>query len=101
MPTKAEFQELKDRCTWTWTTYNGINGYKVTGPNGNSIFLPAAGSRYGTELGTRGSSGDYWSGSFHESIQSNAYELFFYIGDRNVFRNGRMLGYTVRPVCDK
>lgn len=43
MPTKDEFQELLDKCTWEWTQINGINGYKVTGTNGNSIFIPAAG----------------------------------------------------------
>ena len=42
MPTKAELNELLNNCTWTWTTQNGHKGYKVTGPNGNSIFLPAA-----------------------------------------------------------
>ena len=44
MPTKEEFNELLSKCTWTWMTYKGINGYKVTGPNGDSIFLPAVGS---------------------------------------------------------
>ena len=44
MPTKSEMQELVDKCTWEWTQVSGINGYKVTGSNGNSIFLPAAGS---------------------------------------------------------
>lgn len=43
MPTKTELQELKDNCTWEWTQINSINGYKVTGNNGNSIFIPAAG----------------------------------------------------------
>ena len=101
MPTKAEFQELKDRCTWTWTTYNGVNGYKVTGPNGRSIFLPAAGLRYGTELYNRGSNGLYWSGSLYESYQSNAYYLGFGSGDRSVHEGSRKCGQTVRPVCDK
>ena len=45
MPTKAEQDELRNNCTWTWTTLNGVDGYRVTGPNGNSIFLPAAGFR--------------------------------------------------------
>ena len=45
MPTEKELQELVDSCTWTWTTKNGIIGYQVTGPNGNSIFLPAAGAK--------------------------------------------------------
>ena len=101
MPTMAEFQELIDRCTWTWTTYNNVNGYKVTGPNGNSIFLPAAGSRYGTELDFRGYYGHYWSGSLGESNQSYAYYLSFVSGDRNVYDYYREDGRTVRPVCDK
>lgn len=50
LPTKAEFQELINNCTWTWTSQGGHNGYKVTGKNGNSIFLPAAGWRYGSSL---------------------------------------------------
>ena len=41
MPTKEETEELVDNCTWTWGKYKGISGYQVTGPNGNSIFLPA------------------------------------------------------------
>ena len=101
MPTKAEFQELKDRCTWTWTSYKGIDGYKVTGPNGNSIFLPAAGGRYGRELRNRGYYGYYWSGSLNESYQSYAYYLIFDSGDRSVKDFFREYGYTVRPVCDK
>lgn len=43
LPTKQELEELKNKCTWTWTG----NGYKVTGPSGNSIVLPAAGLRDG------------------------------------------------------
>ena len=98
MPTMAEFQELKDRCTWTWTTYNGVNGYKVTGPNGNSIFLPAAGSRRGTGLNERGSYGGYWSGSLSGS---RAYYLGLDSGVRSVQHRSRWYGHTVRPVCDK
>ena len=52
MPTKEEMNELMDKCTWEWTQISNINGYKVTGINGNSIFIPAAGRRsYQTELG--------------------------------------------------
>lgn len=43
MPTREEGQELIERCTWKWMSYNGAYGYKVTGPNGNSIFMPAGG----------------------------------------------------------
>lgn len=58
LPTKEQWEELKDECDWTWTG----NGYKVTGPNGNSITLPAACGRYcdGT-LDTSGPFGHYWS----------------------------------------
>lgn len=45
MPTRAEMEELVNKCTWTWTTHNGVKGQLVTGPNGNSIFLPDAGDR--------------------------------------------------------
>lgn len=44
VPTKAEMEELKQRCKWTWTSLNGAKGYCVTGENGSSIFLPAAGT---------------------------------------------------------
>lgn len=67
LPTKAQLEELKDKCTWTWTG----RGYKVTGPNGNSITLPAAGYRYcdgkGT-VGKVGTEGNYWSSTpFNDS----------------------------------
>ncbi|MBO5819025.1 MAG: hypothetical protein J6R21_04960, partial [Bacteroidales bacterium] len=41
MPTTAEFDELSEKCDWTWTDYMGIEGYDVKGPNGNRIFMPA------------------------------------------------------------
>lgn len=100
LPTKAEFEELLNRCTWTWTSYNGINGCKVTGPNGKSIFLPAAGYRHGSGLHSRGSYGYLWSGSLNESTQSYAYYLCFNSGYRGVGRDFRECGYTVRPVSE-
>ena len=102
MPTNAECQELVDRCTWTWTSYKGIDGYKVTGPNGNSIFLPAAGYRFGTELHCRGLNGCYWSGSLSEGSQIYAYSLYFNSGVRGVGNFYDLdIGITVRPVCNK
>ena len=101
LPTKAEFQELIDRCSWTWTTYKGVNGYKVTGPNGNSIFLPVAGCRGGTELYDRGSRGYYWSGTLCKGDSYSAYDLDFNGGDHCVvYCNYREIGQTVRPVSD-
>ena len=98
LPTKDEFQELVDRCTWTWTTYEGVNGYKVTGPNGNSIFLPAAGWRYGTSLGNEGSLGYYWSATPDESGPDGAYYLLFIDDDRFTYWLYRHYGRSVRPV---
>lgn len=99
LPTKSEFQELINNCTWTWTSQNGKNGYKVTGPNGNSIFLPAAGCRIDGSLNHAGSVGVYWSSTPYEG-SNYAYRLSFsssYL-DVNKFNRGR--GQSVRPVTE-
>ena len=62
MPTEEELYELLSYCSWQWITINGINGYKVVGPNGNSIFLPAA----GTSNSEHNECGYYWTGSFSD-----------------------------------
>ena len=101
MPTLDEIAELVNNCSWKWTTYNGVNGQLVTGPNGNSIFLPAAGCRYGTRVLNVGNYGFYWSATQYESDGRCAYELFFGIGSRLWnYWNGRNCGSTVRPVSD-
>ena len=99
MPTRAEYNELLNNCTWTWTTQNGVNGYKVTGPNGNSIFLPAAGYRNGASLSYAGSFGYYWSSTPNDD--SSVYYLNFSSSIHNV-NNGRnrYYGRTVRPVLE-
>ena len=100
MPTKAEQDELRNNCTWTWTTQNGVKGYKVTGPNGNSIFLPAAGARYGTELGGCGYCGSYWSSSLYDYGSYAACGLEFSY-DRCLWNNDlRYDGSSVRPVSE-
>ena len=100
MPTKAEQDELRNNCTWTWTTQNGVNGYKVTGSNGNSIFLPAAGYRYGTGVYYRGGNGYYWSSSLGSSNSGYAYGLYFSSGDYGWYSSYRCLGRSVRPVSE-
>ena len=100
MPTRAEQGELRENCTWTWTTQNGVNGYKVTSKkNGNSIFLPAAGYRDVSSLSNAGSYGSYWSSSLYTYIASYAYCLGF--GSSNVgwHSSDRCYGRSVRPVC--
>ena len=98
MPTLDEQKELLNNCTWKWTTRNGVNGYTVTGPNGNSIFLPAAGCRYGTEVSNRGSYGYYWSSSLHSYNSSFAYRLYFDGGGHDWGSGSRCSGRSVRPV---
>ena len=97
MPTKAQCQELLDKCTHIWTKVNGVRGRKFTGPNGASIFLPAAGWRIGAG-GTRGSSGGYWSSTLNESSPYNAFELYFNSGYANCLSENRNYGPSVRPV---
>ena len=100
MPTKAEQDELRQQCTWTWTTQNGVNGYKVTSKsNGNSIFLPAAGYRGVSSLNDAGSGGYYWSSSLYTGSPGNAYELYFSSGSVGWGRSSRFYGQSVRPVC--
>ena len=99
LPTKAEFDELIRQCTWTWTTQNGIKGYKVTSKkNGNSIFLPAAGWRNGTSLSRQGVYGYYWSSTPHESNSHSAYGLLFLSGNHGTNWLNRYDGRSVRPV---
>lgn len=100
MPTDAELTELRSNCTWTWTTQNGVNGYKVTskksGYTNNSIFLPAAGYRYDSSLNGAGSYGYYWSSSLNTGYPSYAWSVDFDSG--SVYRV-RADGQSVRPVC--
>ena len=101
MPTKEEMQELIDCCTWEWTKQNKIKGYNVTGPNGNSIFLPTTGDKSGSTFnsGTCGSS-YYWSSTPYSS--SRAYYLYFNSSSHGVsFYDDRYYGRTVRPVRDR
>lgn len=61
MPTSEQMNELMTTCTWTWTTQNGVKGSLIIGPNGNTLFLPAAGSRINDYSSQVGSAGFYWS----------------------------------------
>ena len=79
---------------------NGVEGYKVTGPNGNSIFLPAAGDRFGSSLFDAGSYGYYWSSTPYESDDFYAYYLYFNSDKHGVYGYGRNLGRSVRPVLE-
>ncbi|MBO7652410.1 MAG: hypothetical protein J6S84_06850, partial [Bacteroidales bacterium] len=97
MPTYDEMYELQSNCTVTLTTQSGVNGRLFTGPNGNSIFLPAAGYRYDSELNGAGSYGYYWSSSLRNT--DYAWELYFDSDRCVVIISYRYYGFTVRPVC--
>ena len=99
MPTKEEFEELIDNCTMTWTTQSGVNGRLFSGPNGNSIFLPAAGYRYDSSLSLAGSDGYYWSSSLYTDRQCYAWDLDFYLDNYRMNDLNRYYGQSVRPVC--
>ena len=99
MPTFEQQNELYDNCSWTWTTRNGVNGRLVTGPNGNTMFLPAAGNRVGSSLGFAGSNGFYWSRTLDSDGPCGAYFLEFYSGRRDYWDiDNRGFGVTVRAV---
>ena len=105
MPTYAELNELKTKCTFTWTTQNGVEGVLVTGPNGNRIFLPATGVGYGSY--DEGFHGRYWSSKLHTGNSEFAHFIRFdfdYGTDRGVYYNmdfdDRDVGRSVRPVTE-
>ena len=100
MPTTEEQRELINDCDWEWTSLNGVNGYTVTGPNGNSIFLPAAGYRDNSALYGRGEGGNYWSSSLYDYSGSCYYSYGLGLSDVNFnwFNSSRYYGFTVRPV---
>ena len=104
LPTEAEFQELLNNCTWTWTKQSGHNGYKVTnkkkGYEGRSIFLPAAGWRYGSSLNYAGEDGYCWSSSPRGSNSYRARYLYFGCSNDYTYWNYRYFGFSVRPVSE-
>ena len=106
MPTKKECQELIEKCSLEQITQNGVYGYKVIGPNGNFIFLPAAGYRSRDELSGNGTSGCYWSSSSHKDEEGNedfnyAHYLSFYSDLVRVSYYNRCNGFTIRGVWQK
>ena len=99
IPTKDEVEELVDNCKYEWTTLNGVKGGKFTGPNGNSIFFPAAGYRWGGDLYYAGEYGNYWSSTQNPDYSDSAYFLGFGSGGANWgYGDYRYHGQGVRPV---
>lgn len=98
LPNKAELEELDVECTWVLVTKNNVRGYKVTGPNGNSIFIPIAGYFCDTTLYNEGTYGYLWSSTPYENSVDYSYSLEFKSGGRKVLWGNRYDGYSIRPV---
>lgn len=97
MPSYGEIGELEEKCEWTWTVMNGINGYSIKGLNGNAIFLPAAGFIYENgkrdvnEKGEYLSNNSYWPGAHRLCIFPNGHST-------QINEDLRWFGRSVRPV---
>ena len=97
IPNLKQIRELSDSCVWTWEETNGVTGYKVTGPNGNSIFLPAAGFKSSEHM-SAGVRGEYVSSY---SIGDKVYVIDFTEEKHEVKTWSPVNGRTVRPVGRK
>ena len=100
MPTDAEWKALVTKCNWKWTTQNEVDGYKVTGSNGNSIFLPAAGYWYGNGPVAQGSYAYYWSSSLKDGSPDSACNAYFDGTEAGISDSKRCDGQSVRPVTE-
>ena len=102
MPTKAEFEELRDRCTWEYMKISGTPGFNVKGPNGNSIFLPYAGNKQYDQSNNVGEAGYYWSKSSDDmDYRTFAYKLYMNVGTVEVSESSGCIGYSIRAVLPK
>ena len=98
MPTQEQYLELMDKCTLEWFQRNGVNGFLVIGPNGNTMFLPAAGFRLDDELFFYGTLGYYWSRTLYSNTTYNAHYLGFYSSSVDWCNGDRSNGLVVRAV---
>ena len=103
MPTVDEFEELITKCTWEWTTMDGVNGYKVSSKKtGNSIFLPITGCRFYGDTQFRGIKGIYWTSTLYTGNPNKAWCLEFNFSDINVhygdLSSNRFSGRCIRAV---
>ena len=101
IPTRDEWMELINHTTVEWATVNGVDGYRCTGSNGKSIFLPAAGAYYDSHTWDEGDNGFYWSSTLHNASPDHAWALCFRQGNKSVTNEFRYRGYSIRPVRSK
>ena len=106
IPTREEFEELMQNCTWTWTTQNDVNGYLVTsnktGYTDRSIFLPASGLRSLSNQFFAGQYGFYWSTTASNNFADSAVSLYFFYGQLSLIESSAYCqGQCIRPVYTK
>lgn len=99
-PSLEQIQELCDSCTWQYTQQNGMNGHLVTGPNGNTIFLPATGFFNESSVSDVGKSANYTSRTITVTAPYNSHVIFFLNGGTPSYRANpnRSRAHTIRPV---
>ena len=101
MPSREDFDEIVTYCTKAWTTRNNVYGYLITGPNGNSMFLPASGGRGDGNIYESGSCGFYWLNSVYTSDTQFAWGFLLDSDSFSETSYYRMYGQTIRPVCNR
>ena len=99
LPTKAQWDELVSKCTWTPGTVNGVKGYTVKGPSGKTIFLPFCGCSYDGKNYGSGSYAYYWTSNNVSSDVSKAQAAYVNSGTATTITNlNRRTGVAIRPV---
>lgn len=100
IPTEDEMRELIYKCKWKFTKFHNITGYEITGPNGNSIFLPAAGRRVDNTNSFVDICGNYWTSNIDSSDRNYAKYLDFYSKEMRIRQGTIYNGFSIRPVHD-
>lgn len=99
IPTKAEWEELRQNTTFNWITKNGVKGMLFTSLNGNSLFLPAAGYHNGSGFNDEGYTCAYWSTLLYTIFNTrSAWNTYFGEGQFSMSGMYRWFGLSVRPV---
>lgn len=100
MPSVEEIKELAEKCKWSPAQMNGVKGNKVTGPNGNCIFIPYAGTRIGVDTFRAGQMGELWSGDLSK-FGSPVNMMFFGYSATLNYGAKSSWGASVRAVKEK
>jgi hypothetical protein len=101
IPTREQQDELRTKCRWEWVSNKKKSGYKITGINGNSIFMPAAGFCYKNTICKVGDYGRYWSRTLNTRCPDYAYSIHFDSDSVCWGDISRYYGRTIRPVRSK